>query len=109
MPRLEDRITIRISEAYLEALRRAQKASGLTRPEIVRRAILRIRMPSVVKQRQITEIDQLRADLGRTGGLLVRSLRDRDLPPTEARQALSELRRLLPVVKQAITKMLENP
>lgn len=109
MARLETRMTVRISEEHLQALRRAEETTGLTRPEIVRRAILGIRMPSIAKKRQIAEIDQLRADLGRIGGLLVKSLRNRDLPPAEARQALWELRRLLPIMKAAMTKMLENP
>lgn len=106
MARLESRITVRVSEAHLRALRRVQEKTGLTRPEIVRRAIHGVRMPSIAHKREIAEIDQLRADLGRIGGLLVKSLRNRDLPPAEARQTLWELRRLLPVMKDALTKML---
>ena len=108
MTQLTHRVTVRMGQAHLDALRRAEQATGLSGPEVVRRAILGVRIAGVVKKRQIADIDQIRADLGRLGGLLVRGIGNRGLPPTEARQTLWELRRLLPFIKRTLTEMLED-
>ncbi|MGB5809497.1 MAG: ribbon-helix-helix protein, CopG family [Polyangiales bacterium] len=101
------RITVRISDAHLEHLRRLSDQSGLDRNEVIRRLIVRTEISSSDAFEGLCEIQRVQAEQNRLGGLLKLALRTPGNTGA-TRQALAEVTRATRELRALIGKLAER-
>jgi hypothetical protein len=89
---LKHRITVRLAGAHVAHLEDLAGASGLTRNEVMRRALLNVEIPSARTRQEVQDILRIQREQNRLGGLLKKALTER-AEKTELRRTLREVQR----------------
>lgn len=92
---------MRLTEAHAVHLDNLAGASGLTRNEVIRRALLNVEIPSARARQEVQDILRIQREQNRLGGLLKKALTEREEKASLRRTLIeverngAELRRVL--------------
>ena len=83
---------MRLTDAHAAHLENLAGASGLTRNEVMRRALLNVEIPSARARQEVQDILRIQREQNRLGGLLKKALTERE-EKAELRRTLMEVQR----------------
>jgi predicted transcriptional regulator len=104
---LKHRITVRLSDAHATRLQQLADASGLTRNEVMRRALSNTEIPSARTRQEVQDILRIQREQNRLGGLLKKALTERE-ERAELRRTLIEVERNAAELRRVVAHLLRS-
>ena len=100
-------IGVRVGDEHLSRLEAIQEASGFTRGEVLRRALLNAEIPSARTRQEVQDLLRIQREQNRLGGLLKKALTERE-EKAALRRTLIEVERNAAELRRAITHLVRS-
>ncbi len=97
-------VGLRVGDEHLARLEALREASGFTRGEILRRALLNAEIPSVRTRQEVQDLLRIQREQNRLGGLLKKALTER-AEKTALRRTLIEVERNAAELRRVIARL----
>ena len=107
MGNLEYRLTVRLNADQVAHLDQLPSASGLTRNEVVRRALSGAEIPSVRTLQEVQDLLGIMRAHNRLGGLLKKALAERE-EKAALRRTLAEVERNAAELRRVVAHLLRS-
>jgi hypothetical protein len=98
---------VRLTDAHAAHLEALTAASGFTRNEVIRRALLAVEIPSARTRQEVQDILRIQREQNRLGGLLKKALTER-AEKTELRRTLIEVERNGAELRRVIAHLIRS-